>query len=91
MSRQITVYTTPVCQKCTATKRWLDRRGIPYTTVDATADPATADALRAIAEADDVKPIMPYVQVSNGDPETDLHWFDFRPDYLARYAEGLAA
>lgn len=76
--------------KCHATKRWLNTRNIPFTSVDASADPKTADAIRAIAEADGVVPIMPFVQVSTGDPLTDLHWFDLRTDYLAKYAGAIA-
>jgi glutaredoxin len=81
----ITLYTTSPCSQCSLTKRWLDSRGIPYTALDANSDPATADAIRAVAEADGVIPNMPYVQVSNGDPETDLHWFGFIPDNLEKY------
>jgi len=74
------------------TKKWLDDRGIEYTTIDANADEKTADSIRAIAAADgQAKAVMPYVQVSNGDPETDLHWFGFLPDNLAKYAGGKQA
>lgn len=91
MTRQITVYSVPSCIKCIATKRWLDKRYIPYESVDASLDPKTADSIRSIAETDDVRAVMPFVQVSNGDPAADLHWFDFRPDYLAKYASGSIA
>jgi glutaredoxin-like protein NrdH len=35
----VTVYTTPNCVQCNATKKHLDRRGIPYTVVDLTENP----------------------------------------------------
>lgn len=83
---QITVYTTTPCSQCRLTKKWLDDRDIDYTPIDANTDEATANAIRAIAEADGVKPNMPLVQISNGDPETDLHWFGFIPANLNKYA-----
>lgn len=84
--KKITVYTTNPCSQCRLTKKWLDDREIPYATEDANASAETADAIRAIAEADGIKPNMPFVQISNGDPETDLHWFGFIPDNLEKYA-----
>lgn len=81
----ITVYTTSHCRQCAMTKKWLDDRSIPYTPIDANSNESAAAAIRAIAEADGVIPNMPYVQVSNGDPETDLHWFGFIPANLAKY------
>ena len=89
----ITLYTLPVCRQCNMTKNWLTKHGIPFEVVDATQDDKTADAIRAIAEADGIagKPTMPYVQYSTGDPETDFHWFGFIPDFLEKYAKPLAA
>lgn len=73
------------------TKSWLNKKGIPFTVIDATADDNIADSIRAIAAADgmDGRPTMPYVQYSTGDPETDFHWFGFIPDNLDRYATTL--
>jgi glutaredoxin-like protein NrdH len=84
---KVTVYTTPACRQCNMTKNWLTKKGIPFDVVDATADENTADAIRAIAAGDgiDGKVTMPYVQVSTGDPETDLHWFGFIPANLEKY------
>ncbi|WOH20747.1 glutaredoxin domain-containing protein [Paenarthrobacter sp. GOM3] len=81
----ITVYTTNPCSQCRLTKRWLEARSIPHQVKDANESEETAAAIRAIAEADGVKPNMPYVVVSNGDPETDLHWFGFIPSNLEKY------
>ena len=39
----ITLYTKANCPQCTATKRQLDRRGLPYTAVDITADARISD------------------------------------------------
>ena len=42
----ITLYTKANCPQCTATKRQLDKRGLPYRTVDITADARISDRLR---------------------------------------------
>ncbi|WP_082544000.1 glutaredoxin family protein [Sanguibacter sp. Leaf3] len=42
----VTVYSKSSCPQCTATYRWLDRRGIPYEVLDAT-DPETLTYLRS--------------------------------------------
>jgi len=34
MHRIVTVYTAPHCQQCIATKRWLDKNNVEYSTVD---------------------------------------------------------
>jgi glutaredoxin-like protein NrdH len=85
MTRTVTIYTTTPCQQCRMTKKWLDDRGIDYTPIDANADEQTADAIRAIAADEGVKAEMPFVVVSNGDPETDMHWFGLNRDFLEKY------
>lgn len=86
MSRLITVYTQPLCQPCKAVKRWLDKRGIEYAAVDVTTSPDDAAALKALGYA-----TTPVIIVSNGDPETDLHFQGFNPDYMERYCTEKAA
>lgn len=76
----ITVYTKPNCQPCRATKRWLDKRGIDYQTVDVTTSPGDLEAIKALGYEG-----VPVVIVSNGDAETDLHWHGFHPDNLTKY------
>lgn len=84
--KTITVYTQPGCQPCNAVKRWLSRRGIDHTIVDVTTSPDDLAAIKALGYA-----TAPVVIVSNGDPETDLHWNGFNPNFLERYcAEGAA-
>jgi glutaredoxin 3 len=36
----VTLYTTPFCGYCTAAKRLLARKGVAYTEIDVTEDPA---------------------------------------------------
>ena len=76
----ITLYTQPNCQPCKATKRWLDKRGIEYGTVDLTTSPADMEAVKSLGYA-----AAPVVVVSGRTPETDLHWQGFHPDNLAKY------
>ena len=77
----ITVYTKPNCQPCRATKRWLDKRGIEYRTVDVTTSPDDLAAIKALDYEG-----VPVTIVSKGDPETDIHWHGFHPEYLTKYA-----
>jgi glutaredoxin-like protein NrdH len=84
--KTITVYSQPGCQPCIGVKRWLDRRGIAYRWVDVTTSPADAQAIRALGYTG-----TPVTIVSNGDPETDIHWQGFNPDFLNRYCTEDAA
>ena len=77
----ITVYTQPACQPCRATKRWLDKRGIIYRTVDLTESPDDMAAVKALGYA-----AAPVIVVSGRDPEMDLHWQGFDPNNLTKYA-----
>lgn len=40
-----TVYTKPSCVQCDMTKRYLDKAGVKYDTVDITEDPAALDMI----------------------------------------------
>lgn len=40
-----TVYTKPACVQCDMTKRYMDKNGIEYTTVDITKDPEALDMI----------------------------------------------
>jgi glutaredoxin-like protein NrdH len=85
-TRTITIYTQPNCQPCKATKRWLDKRTIPYQDIDVTTSPEDAEAIRALGFKE-----APVVIVSTGDPETDLMWSGFIPDNLTKYAHSTEA
>ena len=76
----VRVYTLPNCVQCVQTKRWLDKKGVHYTTVDL-ADPANTvvrDTVRALGH-------MQAPVVTIGD---DTHWSGFRPDLLAEHCLG---
>jgi glutaredoxin-like protein NrdH len=40
-----TIYTKPACVQCDMTKRYMDKNGIPYTTVDITENPEALDMI----------------------------------------------
>lgn len=67
----VTVYTSPACQGCKATKRYLDNRNVEYATIDVSEDAAALDFIKGLG----------YVQapvVVAGDE----HWSGFQPTRL---------
>ena len=75
----LTVYTLPNCVQCIQTKRWLDKKGVHYTTVDI-ADPANIndyEAVRALGYK-----AAPVVAIGT---DYEAHWSGFRPDLLAEH------
>lgn len=86
MTRTITVYSKPACVQCDATKRWLNKRSIPYDLVDITKSPKDAEAIKALGFQQ-----APVVIVSTGDPETDLMWSGFEPNNLQKYTHTTKA
>lgn len=81
MAAIITIYTKPACVQCAATLRTLDRYGVPYRTVDTTADPDARDFVMALGYLS-----APVVYVSAA-----THFSGFRPDRLAALATPRAA
>jgi glutaredoxin-like protein NrdH len=73
----LTVYSKPSCVQCTATYRALDAKGIAYTTVDVTTNPA---ALAYVTEELGYS-AAPVVVASDED-----HWSGFRPDLIEKHA-----
>ncbi|AER26361.1 NrdH-like glutaredoxin [Mycobacterium phage Patt] len=82
----VTVYTTgPQCQKCNLTKRFLNKRGIPFKEVRLDNDPDTLDQLKANGFG-----IAPVVEARIPDGSVD-RWCDFRLDRLEALAKAMAA
>lgn len=77
----ITVYTTPDCSQCKMTKDWLDKKGVPYSTVDLSESEADLEAVRALGYR-----TAPVIVVSTGDLRNEEHWYGFRPDKLKQFA-----
>lgn len=71
----VTVYTKPNCVQCDATKRTLDKLGVEYTTIDATADDAVYDML--IEKGFKAMPV-----VNAGDE----WWSGFNPEKISELA-----
>ena len=67
--RTITIYSRPSCQPCKRIKAWWDRKGVTYQEVNVEESPADLAALKSLGYEQ-----VPVTVVSNGDPETDLHW-----------------
>lgn len=47
--KPVEIYTTPICPYCLAAKRLLTKKGVAYTEVDVSRDPALRDAMTARA------------------------------------------
>lgn len=71
----ITVYSKPACVQCTATTCALDARGLEYSVVDLTEDPAAMDRVTALGYRQ-----APVVIAG------DAHWAGFRPDMIGKLA-----
>ena len=75
----VRVYITPSCWQCAMTKKWLNRKGVHYTTVDLS-DPANIndyEAIRALGYTS-----APIVAIGT---DYEIHWSGFRPDLLAEH------
>lgn len=77
MQQFLLVYSKPSCVQCTATYRALDSKGIEYTVVDLTTNPA---ALEYVMEELGYS-AAPVVVASDQD-----HWSGFRPDLIDKHA-----
>lgn len=69
----IRVYTTPSCQQCRMTTRWLDRAGADYQTIDLAQSPDDMAAVKALGYQ-----AAPVVCTE------DEHWSGFQPGRLMR-------
>ncbi|SIS23129.1 glutaredoxin-like protein NrdH [Williamsia sterculiae] len=76
----ITVYTSPACVQCGATKRALDKLGADYTVVDLSEDSDALDYVKALGHLQ-----APVVVIG------DEHFEGFRPDRLKTAAAAQAA
>ncbi|HIY66342.1 MAG TPA: glutaredoxin-like protein NrdH [Candidatus Agrococcus pullicola] len=74
MGAPITVYTTPNCVQCVATKRALQDAGLDFETVDVTSDP---EAMQTVLQLGYQQ--APIVTVD----ATGEHWSGIRPDRIA--------
>lgn len=66
-----TIYTKPACVQCDMTKRYMDKNGIAYTTVDITQDPDALDMILGMGFSS-----APVVISEKGS------WAGFQPDRI---------
>ena len=76
----VTVYSKPSCPQCEATKRQLAKLGVPFDTVDVTADP---DALATLQAAGFLQ--APVVVTD------DDSWSGYRPDKIRALTSGTVS
>jgi glutaredoxin-like protein NrdH len=76
----VTVYTKPACNQCTATYRALDKKGIPYVSLDISQDEEALERLKALGFQQ-----APVVEFG------DDSWSGFRPDKIDEIAEAIKA
>lgn len=65
--KKVTVYTLPACVQCDSTKRYLDKHGVIYETVDLSQNAAAMEKIRTLG----------YTQAPVVETETK-HWSGFR-------------
>ena len=70
-----TVYTKPACVQCDMTKRYLDKAGVAYETVDITENPDALDMILNMGFSS-----APVVMSPEGS------WAGFQPDKLSQLA-----
>lgn len=80
----VTVYTSPGCRPCIATKKHLDRRGITYTEVAIDSDDKIREAAIELGLS-----TAPIVCVSI-DGDEGVLWDGYRPDRIDELAKGAA-
>lgn len=76
-SLPITVYTTPDCQMCRLTKKWLQDHGVQYRVVDLSEDAIALQKVKQMGYQS-----APVVVVPFDWPHAGEHWYGFRPDLL---------
>ena len=80
MTRTITIYSRPDCQPCKRIKAWWERKEVTFQEVNVEASPADRAAIKELGYDG-----VPVIVVSNGDPETDIHWQGLNMAFLEKY------
>jgi glutaredoxin-like protein NrdH len=75
MRMMTTVYTKPACVQCDMTKRYMDKNGITYNTVDITQDPEALEMIMSLGFTS-----APVVMSSAG------NWAGFQPEKISLLA-----
>ena len=80
MARHITLYSRPDCQPCKRIKAWWIRHGVVFQEVNVEESPDDLAAIKSLGYQR-----VPVIVVSNGDPETDIHWGGLILDFMEKY------
>ncbi len=73
--RPVEIYTTPICPYCHAAKRLLDRKGVAYTEIDVSRDPALRAAMMQRAAGRRTVPQI-FIGSTHVGGSDDLHALD---------------
>lgn len=73
---QVTMYSKPGCYQCNATKRELEKQGIPFNLIDITQNASGRKVVAALGYQS-----VPVVVSGNN------HWYGFRPDRIKSLIE----
>lgn len=88
---KITLYSKPNCVQCMATKRFLDKAGLTYETIDVSTDAAALTRIldMGFMQAPVVETDEPVIDSQGRGESTVLisAWSGFRPDLLAQLTQ----
>lgn len=73
--KPVEIYTTPICPYCLAAKRLLTTKGVPFTEIDVSRDPALRDAMTQRAHGRRTVPQI-FIGVTHVGGCDDLHELD---------------
>lgn len=73
--RPVEIYTTPYCGYCAMAKRLLDRKGVPYSEIDVSADPSLRAAMMQRANGRRTVPQI-FIGKTHVGGSDDLHALD---------------
>ncbi|MCC5781406.1 NrdH-redoxin [Kocuria sp. CCUG 69068] len=72
----------PSCIQCDRTKAWLTRKGVQFTEVDITTDPAAHRFVTEVLGYQQAPVVVVDAPDSEPGQESFIHWSGFRPDQL---------
>lgn len=80
-----TVYSKPACTQCNATYRALDKRGLPYKSIDTSKDDEARDLVMNLGY------MQAPVVIVERDGEVVDHWSGFNPEKINELEQAVKA
>ncbi|MGG7653535.1 glutaredoxin family protein [Kocuria rosea] len=80
--RAVVVYGQPACIQCDRTKAWLTRKGVQFTEVDITTDPAAHRFVTEVLGYKQAPVVIVEDPTAAPGQESGVHWSGYRPDRL---------